>query len=72
MVDLDDWLAMSILDLEWPVLHVALNIVVIEVTTNKTFRVEHGIFWVRVERVLCRITNTAYIRSDREVIDTHI
>ena len=58
MLDLDDRFACLSNNLEWPVLHVALNLGVIELATNETLGVEDGVLRVGVERVLRAVTNT--------------
>jgi hypothetical protein len=44
--DLDDWLATLVNDLEWPVLHVSLDLSVGEFSTNETLGIEDGVVWV--------------------------
>ena len=70
--DGNHWFIAFSLDLEGPMPHIALDLGIVYFATNETLGVKHGIFRVRVECVLCRITNTAYIESDKEVIATHI
>ena len=58
VLDLDVGLPTLAGDLEGPVLHVALDLGVIELATNETLGVEDGVLRVGVERVLRTITNT--------------
>ena len=59
VLDLDVGLPTLAGDLERPVLHVALDLGVIELATNETLGVEDGVLRVGVERVLRAVTNTA-------------
>ncbi len=45
-LDLDDWLAVLVDDLERPVLHVGLDLSVGELSTNETLSIEDGVVWV--------------------------
>ena len=58
VLDLDVRLSTLVRDLEWPVLHVALDLGIIELATNETLSVEDGVLRVGVERVLRAVTNT--------------
>ena len=62
VLDLDVRLSTLVRDLEWPVLHVALDLGIIELATNETLSVEDGVLRVGVERVLRAVTNTAPTR----------
>lgn len=64
VLDLNRRLPTLLNDLERPVLDVALDFGLVHFTTDETLSVEHGVFWVGVECVLCRVTN-----STNEVID---
>lgn len=44
-------------DLEWPMLDVALDFGLVHLATDETLSVEHGVFWVGVECVLCGVTD---------------
>ncbi len=50
-----------LLNLERPVLHVALDVTIVHFTTNETLRIEDGVSWVGVEGVLGAVTNKAFI-----------
>ena len=57
-LDRDDRLSTLLLDLERPVLHVLLHLVLIHLATDKTFGVEDRVRGVRVEGVLGGVTDT--------------
>lgn len=58
MFDLDRWLAVLLVDTEWPVLHVANNIWVVHLAANKTLSVENGVLGVGVVGVFGAVTDT--------------
>ena len=57
VLDLDVRLSTLVRDLEWPVLHVALDLGIIELATNETLGVEDGVVGVHRDLVLGRITD---------------
>ena len=58
VLDLDDRLVTPRDDLERPVLLITLDLRVLEFTSDETFSVEDRVLRVRVESVLCGITDT--------------
>ena len=66
VLDLDVRLSTLVCDLEWPVLHVALDLGIIELATNETLCVEDGVFRVRVECILRAVTNTERLLMSQE------
>ena len=56
--NLNDRLVALGLDLERPVLHVALNLGIVDLPSNKTLRVEDGVFRVGVVGVFRGVTDT--------------
>ena len=65
VLDLDVRLSTLVRDLEWPVLHVALDLGIIELATNETLSVEDGVLRVRVVGILGGVTNTENSWSER-------
>jgi hypothetical protein len=64
VLDGDDRLAVRVLNLERPVLHVLLEFGFIKLATNKTLGVKDRVTWVRVESVLGRVADeTLFIRE---------
>jgi NAD-specific glutamate dehydrogenase len=57
-LDGDDGLSRLVLDLEGPVLHVALNLILIHLATNETLGVKDSVLGVGMEGVLGRVTDT--------------
>ena len=58
VLDLDDRLVTPRDNLERPVLLITLDLRVLEFTSDETFSVEDRVLRVRVESVLCGITDT--------------
>lgn len=58
VLDLNGWFATLADNLERPVLLIALDLWVTNLTTDETFGVEHGVFGVGMECVLCAVTDT--------------
>ena len=56
-LDLDDWLAALVNDLEGEVLHVGLDLCIGELATDQTLGVEDGVVRVHGDLVLCGITD---------------
>ena len=52
VLDLNHGLVVLLRDLEWPMCLVALDLGVVDLASDETFRVEHGVFGVRVVGVL--------------------
>lgn len=67
VLDRDDRLAVLLLDFEWPVLDVAGDILVVHLATNETLGVKDSVFGIRVEGVLCAVTDTGgiWVSGDR-------
>ena len=63
MLDLDERLAGLVDDLERPVLHVVLDLRVIELAADEMFGIEDGVFGIGVES---GITNKALVFSEGE------
>lgn len=59
VLNLDRRLPTLLNDLERPVLDVVLDFRLVHLATDETLSIEHGGFWVGVEGVLCRVTNSA-------------
>jgi hypothetical protein len=57
VLDLNDGLATLVNDLEWPVLHVGLDLGVGELSANQSLGVEDGVVWVHGDLVLGGISN---------------
>ena len=57
VLDLDVRLSTLVRDLEWPVLHVALDLGIIELATNETLSIEDGVFRVHGGLVFGSITD---------------
>lgn len=55
--DLHDWLAGLVDDLEGEMLHISLNLSVIELAANETFGVEDSVGGVHGDLILCGISN---------------
>ena len=58
MLNLDNRFSTLVVDLEGPVLHVALDFRIVILATDKTLCVEDGVFGVGVECILGRVTDT--------------
>ena len=58
VLDLDDRLVVLLVDLEWPVLHVLLDVGLLESATNETLGVKDSIPGVGVVGVLSGISNS--------------
>ena len=56
--DTDRGLAVDLLNLKGPVLHVALDFGIVHLAANKTLSVEDGVLRVGVEGVLGAVTDT--------------
>ena len=56
--DGDGGFAILLCHFEWPVLHIASNVLIIHFATDKTLSIEYGVFWVRVESILSAVTDT--------------
>ena len=59
VLDGDSGLAVLLLDIEWPVLDVPLDVILVHLTTDKSLGVENGVFRIRVECVFGAVSNTA-------------
>ena len=57
VVDSNGGFSVDLLDLERPVLDVALNVTIVHLASNKTFGVEYGVAGVRVEGILGGVTD---------------
>ena len=55
--NLDDWLGTLVNDLEWPVLHVGLNLGIGELSSDQSLSIEDGVVWVHGDLVLGGITD---------------
>jgi hypothetical protein len=60
IIDLDVRFAVLVVDFEWIVLYVTLDSFVTPVTTNQTFDVKDGVFWICCQLVLGCITNQTF------------
>jgi hypothetical protein len=60
----DSRLAVLVVNLEWPVLHVLLDVSVLEFTTNETLGVEDSVLRVGVEGVLRGITDETFLFTE--------
>ena len=58
MLDSDVWFTALFGDLEWPVLHVLLDIVIVHSATNQPLGVKYGIRRVRVESIFRAVSDT--------------
>jgi hypothetical protein len=57
VLDLDNGLGVLVNDLEWPVLHVCLNLGVGELSSDQSLGVKDGVVWVHGDLVLCGISD---------------
>ena len=64
MVDLDHWLATLVGELEWPVLPVLLDILIIVISTNHSLGVKDSVGRVGGSLVLCCISNQSFVFSE--------
>jgi hypothetical protein len=60
-LDLDTGLPITANDLEWEVLHILLNIAVLELASNQSLNIENGSFWVTGELIFCGVSDEAFI-----------
>lgn len=63
MLDLDSRLSTFARDLEGPVPHVALDFRIIELPADETLSVEDSVLRIRVECILCGVTDTEQKRK---------
>ena len=60
-IDLDTRLPITANDLEWEVLHILLNITIVELASNQSLNIEDDSFWIAGELVLCGVSDEAFI-----------
>jgi hypothetical protein len=64
VVDLDHWLATLVGKLEWPVLSVLLDILIIVVSTNHSLGVKDSVGRVRSSLILCCVSDQSFVFSE--------
>ena len=65
-VDLNHWLSTFVDNLEWEVLEVPLDIIVVEGSSNHSLGVEHGVFWILGSLVLCCVTDQSFLVGESD------
>jgi len=58
VLDSDNRFTVFAFDLEWPVLHITLNLRIFHLATDQTLRVEYCILRVRMECIFSGVTDT--------------
>jgi hypothetical protein len=58
MLNLDDWLPLSLFDSEGPMLPAPTDLRLGEVTADESFKVTDGVSGISVEEAFCRFTNS--------------
>lgn len=58
VLDSDNRFTIFAFDLEWPVLHITLNVRIFHLATNQSLRVEDCILRVRMECIFSGVTDT--------------
>ena len=68
VLNLDDWLVSStLIDLEWPMLDVILDSLVIKLPTNESLGIKDGVLWVSGDLVLGSISDKSLLVVESDI-----